>query len=49
MKKVPTAQNYSTLITDLASLIEQGRKAAAVCEHCSGCYLLADCKADYRV
>ena len=28
MKKVPTAQNYSTLVTDLASLIEQGRKAA---------------------
>src|SRR4030042_6723313 len=28
MKKVPKAQNYSTLITDLASLIEQGRKAA---------------------
>jgi len=28
MKKVPMAQNYSTLVTDLASLIEQGRKAA---------------------
>ncbi len=28
MKKVPTAQNYSTLITDLASLIEQGRRVA---------------------
>lgn len=28
MKKVPTAQNYSTLITDLASLIEQGRSTA---------------------
>ncbi len=28
MKKVTKAQNYSTLITDLASLIEQGRKAA---------------------
>ena len=28
MKKVPKAQNYSSLIHDLASLIEQGRKAA---------------------
>ena len=28
MKKVPTAQNYSTLITDLASLIEEGRRVA---------------------
>ena len=28
MKKVPTTQNYSTLITDLASLIEQGRRVA---------------------
>ena len=28
MKKVTKAQNYSTLITELASLIEQGRKAA---------------------
>jgi predicted nuclease of restriction endonuclease-like (RecB) superfamily len=28
MKKVPKAQNYSTLINDLASLIKQGRKAA---------------------
>ena len=28
MKKVIKTQNYSTLITDLASLIEQGRKAA---------------------
>lgn len=28
MKKVIRAQNYSTLITDLASLIEQGRKTA---------------------
>jgi predicted nuclease of restriction endonuclease-like (RecB) superfamily len=28
MKKVIKIQNYSTLITDLASLIEQGRKAA---------------------
>src|SRR3990170_7117569 len=28
MKKVSTVQNYSSLITDLASLIEQGRKAA---------------------
>jgi len=28
MKKVTKAQNYSTLITDLASLIEQGRRAA---------------------
>jgi len=28
MKKVPKAQNYSTLINDLSSLIEQGRKAA---------------------
>jgi len=28
MKKVSTVQNYSSLITDLSSLIEQGRKAA---------------------
>jgi hypothetical protein len=28
MKKVTRAQNYSTLITDLAFLIDQGRKAA---------------------
>ncbi|OQB70948.1 MAG: hypothetical protein BWX92_03783 [Deltaproteobacteria bacterium ADurb.Bin135] len=28
MKKVPTTQNYSTLITDLASLIEEGRRVA---------------------
>lgn len=28
MKKVPTAQNYSTLVTDFDSLIEQGRRAA---------------------
>ena len=28
MKRVAKAQNYSSLITDLASLIEQGRKAA---------------------
>lgn len=28
MKKVTRAQNYSSLITDLASLIEQGRKTA---------------------
>lgn len=28
MKKLPMSKNYSTLITDLASLIEQGRKAA---------------------
>ena len=28
MKKISKTQNYSTLITDLASLIEQGRKAA---------------------
>jgi len=28
MKKITKPQNYSTLITDLASLIEQGRKAA---------------------
>ena len=28
MKKVPTPQNYSTLITDLASLIEEGRRVA---------------------
>jgi len=28
VKRISKAQNYSTLITDLASLIEQGRKAA---------------------
>lgn len=28
MKKIPKAHTYSTLISDLASLIEQGRKAA---------------------
>jgi len=28
MKKIPKTQNYSGLITDLSSLIEQGRKAA---------------------
>ena len=28
MKKSIKTQNYSTLITDLASLIEQGRKTA---------------------
>lgn len=28
MKKLSISKNYSTLITDLASLIEQGRKAA---------------------
>ncbi len=28
MKKVTKTHNYSTLITDLATLIEQGRKAA---------------------
>ena len=28
MKRISKSQNYSTLITDIASLIEQGRKAA---------------------
>lgn len=29
MKRISKIQNYSILITDLASLIEQGRKTAA--------------------